>query len=217
MGALRYRMRFSRSRRVETLDNYNLSDALSATSNVGSRRLRSRSSIKHRANSPVFYGLPSLVPLSRLGTDILPKLQADINERVNSLRFAKLAPTFSNRTRAESRRIASRSGLGDIAFLASDSPTSGRLDQLRDKFLEDYDAVFRVAVCRIFGLSSPHILSNLRPPLIACVFCHLFKLCGMRSRWRLLTCWMMRGLMLLIIIWLDAADVLRSTPLTLGW
>jgi hypothetical protein len=53
--------------------------------------------------------LPSLVPLSgHLSTDIFPKLQADINERVNLLRFAMLAPTFSNRARPESRRISSQ-------------------------------------------------------------------------------------------------------------
>jgi hypothetical protein len=39
-------------------------------------------------------GLPSLVPLSSFATDIFPKLQTDISERVNLLRFAKLAPNF---------------------------------------------------------------------------------------------------------------------------
>jgi hypothetical protein len=46
-------------------------------------------------------GMPSLVPLSAFATDIFPKLQADIRERVNLHRFAKLAPTFSNRARLE--------------------------------------------------------------------------------------------------------------------
>jgi hypothetical protein len=33
-------------------------------------------------------GLPSLAPLSAFATDIFPKLQADMSERVNLLRFA---------------------------------------------------------------------------------------------------------------------------------
>jgi hypothetical protein len=107
-------------------------------------------------------GLPSLVPLSTFSTDIFPKLQADICERVNLLRFAKLAATSSYRARPESRRFASRLGHGAVAFLASDPLASGRLGELRDKFHEYYDAVFRVAVCRIFGLPSSRILSTLR-------------------------------------------------------
>jgi hypothetical protein len=66
------------------------------------------------ARSP--YGLPSLVPLSALATDIVPKLQADISERVNLLRFAKLAPTFSNRARPDFRRFVYRLGHGALAF-----------------------------------------------------------------------------------------------------
>jgi hypothetical protein len=100
-------------------------------------------------------GLPSLVPLSVFATDIFPKLQADISERVNLLRFAKLAPTFSNRARPESRRFVYRLGHRALAFLASDPPTSGRLGEFRDKFPKHYDAVFRVAVCRIFALCLP--------------------------------------------------------------
>jgi hypothetical protein len=49
VGALRCRVRFSRSRRVRTLDNHNLSDAFPATSKSGSRKLHSRSPIKQRA------------------------------------------------------------------------------------------------------------------------------------------------------------------------
>jgi hypothetical protein len=55
-------------------------------------------------------GLPSLVPLSAFATDICPKLQSGISERVNLLRFVKLALTFSNRARPESRRFVSRLG-----------------------------------------------------------------------------------------------------------
>jgi hypothetical protein len=61
-------------------------------------------------------GLPSLVPLSAFATDIFPKLQADISEHVNLLRFAKFAPTFSNCARPESRRFVSRLGHGAVAF-----------------------------------------------------------------------------------------------------
>jgi hypothetical protein len=49
--------------------------------------------------------LPSLVPLSAPATDIFPRLQADIIEHVNLLRFASLAPTFSIRARPESMRV----------------------------------------------------------------------------------------------------------------
>jgi hypothetical protein len=86
-------------------------------------------------------GLPSLVPLSAFAADIFPKLQADINERVNLFRFVKLAPMFSNRARPESMCFVSRLGHGALAFLASDPPSSGRLGELRDKFPEHYDAV----------------------------------------------------------------------------
>jgi hypothetical protein len=118
-------------------------------------------------------GLPSRVPFFAFATDIFPKIQADISKRVNLLRFAKLAPTFSHRARLESRRFAYRLGHGALAFLASEPHISGRLGKLRDKFLEHYDAVFRVAVCRIFGLLSSRILSTLRSPT-ACASCHLW-------------------------------------------
>jgi hypothetical protein len=117
-------------------------------------------------------GLPSLIYLSAFATNIFPKRQADISERVNLLRFAKLAPTFSNRARPESRRFVARLLHGALALLASDPPTSGRLGELRDKFHEHYDAVFRVAVCRIVGLPSSRIHFTLRSP-IACASCHL--------------------------------------------
>jgi hypothetical protein len=165
LDALRCRGRFSRSRRVRNPFNHNFSDASPATSNGGSRWLRSRSPIKQRADCSVgLDGLPPRVPLSAFTTDIFPKLQADISERVNVLRFAKLAPTFSNRTRPESRRFVSRLGHGALAFLASDPSTSGRLGELCDKFPEHYDAVFRVAVCRVSGLPTSRILSTLRSP-----------------------------------------------------
>jgi hypothetical protein len=78
-------------------------------------------------------GLPSPVSLSAFATDAFPKLQADKSERVNLLRFGKLAPTLSNRTRPESRRFVPRLGHGALRFLASDPPNSGRLGELRDK------------------------------------------------------------------------------------
>jgi hypothetical protein len=117
-------------------------------------------------------GLRSLVPLSVCVTDIFRKLKADIIERVNLLHFANLAPMFPNRARPESMRFASRLGHGALEFLTSDPLTTGRLSELPDKFPRQYDAAFRVAVCRTFGLRSPRILSTLRSP-VACVFCHL--------------------------------------------
>jgi hypothetical protein len=50
-------------------------------------------------------GMPSLVPRSELSTDIVPKLQAKISERVDVFRFVNLTPTFSKCTRPESRRL----------------------------------------------------------------------------------------------------------------
>jgi hypothetical protein len=116
--------------------------------------------------------MPSLVPLSAFATDIFPKQQADLTERVNLLSFAKFASTVSYHARPESRSFASRLGHGALSFLASDPPTSGRLGELHGKFPEHYDVVFRVAVCRIFGLPSSRILSTLRSPT-ACASCRL--------------------------------------------
>jgi hypothetical protein len=48
----------------------------------------------------------------------------------------------------------------------------GRRGERRDKFHMHYDAVFRVAVCRIFGLPSSRTLSTLGSPP-ACASCHL--------------------------------------------
>jgi hypothetical protein len=140
--------------------------------------------------------MPSLVPLYAFATDIFPKLQADITERVNLLRFAKLAPTFSNNARSELRRFTSRLVHGALALLTSDPPTSSRLGELRDKFHEHYDAVFCVAVCRIFGLFSSPILSTLRSPTDCVLAISRFKLYGVRSRRRVLTCRITRGSLL---------------------
>jgi hypothetical protein len=109
----------------EPLDNnHSLRDACPATSSGASRKLRSRSPIKQRAScSRSLDGVPSLVPVIAFATDIFPKLQADISERINLLRFAKLPPAFSNRTQSESRCFVSRLGHGALAFLASDQPT----------------------------------------------------------------------------------------------
>jgi hypothetical protein len=43
-------------------------------------------------------GMSSLEPFPAFATDIFPKLQVDISERVNLLRFANLAATFSIRS-----------------------------------------------------------------------------------------------------------------------
>jgi hypothetical protein len=113
--------------------------------------------------------MPSLVPLSTFTTNIFQKLHVDINECVNLLHIANLVPTSSNRARPESTRFASRLSYGALAFLASDPSTTGHLGELCDIFPNYFDVVFRVVVCRIFGLSSPRILSILRFPA-ACAF-----------------------------------------------
>jgi hypothetical protein len=99
-------------------------------------------------------GPPSLVPLSAFATDIVSKLQANIN-----------------RAWSESRRFVSRLGHGALTFLASDPPASDRLGELRDKFPKHHDAGFRVVVCRIFDVPPSRILSTLRSPT-ACASCH---------------------------------------------
>jgi hypothetical protein len=115
--------------------------------------------------------LPSLIPFYLFAEDISPKLQADIGERVNLLRFAKLAPTYSTCAWPGSRRFVSRLGHSALAFLASGLHASGRLSELCNKFPKHYDAVFRVAVCRIFRQPSSRILSSLRS--LRCASCHL--------------------------------------------
>jgi hypothetical protein len=73
-----------------------------------------RSNNEHIARS--LDGLSSPVPLSTFDTDSFSKLQADINERVNLLRFAKFAPTFSYRARPESRRLYFVSATAPLRF-----------------------------------------------------------------------------------------------------
>jgi hypothetical protein len=114
-------------------------------------------------------GMPLLVSLFAFATDIFPKLQADIRERVNLLHFANLALTFSNRARPESRRLASRLGHGALATLASDPLATGRMGELRDKSPSHYD--LRLPR-RIFGIPSSRILSILCYPT-ACASFHL--------------------------------------------
>jgi hypothetical protein len=150
-------------------------------------------------------GLPLNVPFSAFATYIFPRLQADISERVNLLRFAKLAPTVSHRTRPESRRFTSRLGHGALAFLASDPPTLSRLGELRAKFPEHYDAVSasRSVASSVYPHPAPSLVCA--PPLPVLLVISRFKLCGVRSRRRVLTCRMMRGPLLLVTIWLDTA------------
>jgi hypothetical protein len=159
-------------------------------------------------------GLTSLVPLSAFA--IFPKLQADISERVNLLRFSKLASTFSNRAWLEPRHFVSHLGHGALAFLASDPPTSGRVSELRDKFHEHHDAVS--ASRSVVSSAYPHPASSLlyAAPLLVLLAISRLKLCGVLSRRWVLTCRMMRGPLLLLSIWPDAAEMLLSTPLTLG-
>jgi hypothetical protein len=145
-----------------------------------------RSNNEHIARS--LDGLPSLVPLSPFATDIFPKLQADISERVGLLRFAKLAPAFSNRARPESRRFASRLGHGPLALLASYPPTSVRLGELRDKSMSTttQSSASRSIVCSPY----PHPVSSLlyALPLLVVFAISRFKQYGERLRRRVLIC-----------------------------
>jgi hypothetical protein len=63
---------------------------------------------------------------------------------------------------------------------------------------------------------SPASSLHYAPSLLVLLAISRFKLCGVRSRRRVLTCRMKRRPLLLLSIWLDAAEMLRSTPLTLG-
>ena len=89
------------------------------------------------------------------------------------------------------------------------------MSELRDKFPEHYDAVFRVAVCRIFGLPSSRILSTLRSPT-AFASCHLSVL-AMRGAFASAGVDMSDDAWAtaLVTIWLDAVEMFRSTSLTL--
>jgi hypothetical protein len=151
--------------------------------------------------------------MSAFATDIFPKLQTDISERINLLRFANLPPKFSNRARPESRRFASRFGHGALAFLTLNPPTTGGLSELRDKFLELSNVVFHVGVSRIFVLPSSRILSTLRFPT-ACVSCHILVQ-AMRGAFESVSVDMSdeAGLLHLLTTWLDAAEMLRSITL----
>jgi hypothetical protein len=70
----------------------------------------------------------------------------------------------------------------------------------------------------VVSLAYPHLASSplYAPPLLVRLAISRFKLCGMRSRRRVLTCQITRETLLLLTIWLYAAEVLRSTPLTFG-
>jgi hypothetical protein len=133
-----------------------------------------RSNNEQDCSVPLWHALTrSRVPLSAFVTDIFPKLQVDISERDNNLlRFAKLAHMFSNRAWPESRHFVFRLGHGALALFTSNLPTSSRMSELRDKFHEHLDAVFRVAFCRVFGLPPSRILSTFCPPT-ACASCNL--------------------------------------------
>jgi hypothetical protein len=72
-------------------------------------------------------------------------------------------------------------------------------------FLENYDAVFRVAVCRIFSLPSPRIISTHRSLVLVTFTILRFKLCGAHSSRRLMACRMTRRPLHLLTTSLDAA------------
>jgi hypothetical protein len=94
--------------------------------------------------------------------------------------------------------------------MALDPSATGRLSELRDKFHAHYDAVFRVALCRIFGLPSFRILSNLHSQLLLPLAIFRFKLCEVHSSRRVSTCRMTRGLLRLLTTWLDVMEIVRG-------
>jgi hypothetical protein len=163
-------------------------------------------------------GPPSLVPFFAFATDIFPKLQANISERANLLHFAKLAPTFSYHARPKSRRFVS-------CLVSATAPLhfSLRLRLLRAAWASSVTSSLstttqfsasRSVASSVYPHSTSSLLNAL--PLLVLLAISRFKLCGVRSRRRVLTCPMMRGPLLLLTIWLDAAEMLRSTPLTRG-
>jgi hypothetical protein len=138
-------------------------------------------------------GLSSLIPLSAFATDIFPKLQADISEHVNLLRFAKFAHTFSNRARPESMRFVSRLGHGALAFWLW---TRLLRVALASSVTSSLNTTTLFSASRSVASSAyPHPASSLlyAPPLLVLLAISRFKLCGVRSRRRVLTCRMMRG------------------------
>jgi hypothetical protein len=111
-------------------------------------------------------GLLSLVSFSAFATEIFPELQADIIERVNLLRSAKVGPTFSHGTRPEFKRFASRLRHGALAFLDSGHLNSGRLGELRVNFHERYDAVSASRAVAPLVYPHPALSSLFAPPLL---------------------------------------------------
>jgi hypothetical protein len=77
------------------------------------------------------------------------------------------APTLSNRARRESRRLTSRLGHGALTILAWDPTTTGRLGELRDKFLEHYDDASSASRCIASSVYNHLAFSPLfAPPLL---------------------------------------------------
>jgi hypothetical protein len=158
---------------------------------------------------------PRSYPFQR-ATEMVPKLEADIGERVNLLRFEKLAPTFSNRARPKFKRFVARFGHGALAFWLLT-----RLLRVAwaSSVTSSLSTTTQFSASRSVASSAyPHPASSIlyAPPLLVLLAISWFKLCGVRSRRRVLTCRTIHGPLLLLTIWLDAAEMLRSTPLTLG-
>jgi hypothetical protein len=173
-----------------------------------------RSNNEHIARS--LDGLPSLVPISTFVTDIFSELQADVSERVRLLRFAKLALTFLT---------ALGRSLGVLYLVSVTVPFRFwlRARILRVAYVSSatssLSTTTQISASRSVASSAyPHPASSLlyAPPLLVLLAISRFKLCGVRSRRRVLTCRMIRGPLVLMAIWLAAADILQSSPLTLG-
>jgi hypothetical protein len=95
-----------------------------------------------------------------------------VSAYIKLLRISCLAPTFSIRTRPESRRLHFVSATAPFRFWLGTRTHRADWASSVKKILEHYDAVFRVASCCIFGLPSSRMCSNLLSPT-PCTSCHL--------------------------------------------
>jgi hypothetical protein len=127
-------------------------------------------------------GLPSLAPIFAFTTDIFSKLQADIGERLNFHLFAKLAPTYPNCARPESRRFYlvsataplrfwRRTRLLRVALASSVTSTLSTTTQFSASRSVASSAYPHPASCPLYS-----------PQVLVLLAISQLKLCGVRSR-----------------------------------